>query len=107
MAISEDVTFDCQNLKFEGLIDFVSDVYVSEHTNQLANHALLFSFRAFMSNWIQPIGVFAARGSTPGNVIQELMIKSITTHISAQSNCAKSMRNEKAKFRSHNERSKL
>jgi hypothetical protein len=32
-----------------------------------------------MSNWIQLIGVFAARGATPGKVIHELMIKAITT----------------------------
>ena len=79
MAISEDVTFDSQKLKFESFVDFESNVTVSEHTNQLADHILLFSFRPFMSNWIQPIGVFAARSATPGKVIRELMIKAITT----------------------------
>jgi hypothetical protein len=78
MAITEDITFDGQSLRFEGFVDFGEDVSIEEHTTQLADHALLFCFRPFMSNWIQPIGCFATRGAASGKILQQLIIQATT-----------------------------
>ena len=44
---------------------------------KLANHALVFAFRPYMSNWIQPFGVFSGHNAISGPKLYRLVHKAL------------------------------
>ena len=77
MAIKEDITFNSQKLQFDGHVDFGNEIIINKHSGQLADHALLFVFRPYLSSWIQPFAVYATKGAAPGESLHELLCKAI------------------------------
>jgi hypothetical protein len=78
MAISEDLTFNGQALRFEGFCDYGEGVITTEqNSQQMADHALVFIFRPYRFSWIQPMAVFATKGAACGDMIFDLALKAI------------------------------
>ena len=78
MAIETSIEFDAQKLKFEGFVDFGDlGVDVKAQLGKMADHALVYIFRPFRLQWIQPIAVFATKGAAPGDIIHDIMQRAI------------------------------
>ena len=80
MAIAKDVNLNVETLTVDGYVDLGGEVNMEgkQQELELADHALVFLFRPYRSNWIQPIAVFATKGSASGQVLQQLVLKAIT-----------------------------
>lgn len=76
MSIRKDLKWDSKMLKWNGVINFGSDV--KEPAEQgLTDHVLVLVFRPFRHKWIQPIGWFASKGAANQHVLSEIIIKAI------------------------------
>lgn len=62
--LRESLKVNTRELTYSGLEDFGGE---TESSGMKANHGLVFIFQSFTSNFIQPIAVFASKGSVKGN----------------------------------------
>ncbi|KAE9522438.1 hypothetical protein AGLY_017163 [Aphis glycines] len=62
--LRESLKVNTRELTYSGLEDFGRE---TESSGMKANHGLVFIFQSFTSNFIQPIAVFASKGSVKGN----------------------------------------
>ena len=76
MAIEISLDFDAHKLRFEGFVDY-GDGNITPQKDQLADHALVYIFRPYRFQWIQPVAVFATHGAAPGEILFDLMMKVI------------------------------
>lgn len=76
MSIRKDLTWDSKMMKWDGLVNFGSDLEEKPQEG-LADHVLVLLFRPFRQNWVQPIGWFATKGAANYNVLSELIMKAI------------------------------
>jgi hypothetical protein len=65
MAIKGDLMFNSQKLQFDGHVDIGDEIVITKNADQLADHTSLFVFRPYLSIWIQPFAVYAAKGCCP------------------------------------------
>ena len=80
MSIETTLDFDAQKLRFDGFVDYGSDVTnISKQKDQLADHALVYIFRPYRLSWIQPVAVFATCGAAPGDLLFDILIKLIVS----------------------------
>ena len=79
-SIQEDYHFDSKKLEFDGLVEYGSEglTIKDKSAGKLADHALVFIFRPYLFEWIQPIACYATRGACPAELFQELMARAIT-----------------------------
>ena len=79
MSLAELVNFDAKKLLFEGFVDYgTAGLHLSEHKDELADHALVLIFRPYRYSWIQPIACYATKGACKGELLTELMARAIT-----------------------------
>ncbi|KAI9565054.1 hypothetical protein GHT06_008801 [Daphnia sinensis] len=79
MSLAELVNFDAKKLQFEGFVDYGDGgLQLSEHKDELADHALVLIFRPYRYSWIQPIACYATKGACKGELLTKLMARAIT-----------------------------
>jgi hypothetical protein len=74
MALAASLSYDSGNDKILGFEDF-GDI---GSTKKIANHALVFMASGLISGWKQPLGFFASRSATPGNVLKPLLFECLS-----------------------------
>ncbi|CAG7831105.1 unnamed protein product [Allacma fusca] len=89
MKVRERLSFNAQTMEFDGFIDYGDSddcIKPQKKGSVLADHALVLLFRPFNAKW--PIGSFAAKGATPGDILAKLLIAAIVQfeNIGAQVN---------------------
>lgn len=88
MTITGDVTFDPKLLEWHGIVDYGDGKDPPERG--IADHALVFIFRPFNEDWVQPFACFATKGAAKGDVLYELITKAICmlfNHSAIVKNC--------------------
>lgn len=76
MKLVETLSFNRQNLKFEGFTDLGD--YTPEHQKGLkGDHALVVMFQPFKGKWVQTLGCFLSRGSASGTVLHHILLEAI------------------------------
>lgn len=76
VKLREEVAFNSNSLKVDGFVNF-GDLTPEENKNEVANHALVFMFVPLLFNWVQPVGIYASRNTTPGDIIFKILIQII------------------------------
>lgn len=76
VKLREEVAFNSNSLKVDGFVNF-GDLTPEENKNEVANHALVFMFVPLLFNWVQPVGVYASKNATPGDIICKILIQII------------------------------
>lgn len=76
MSIRKDLTWDWKMMKWNGVINFGSDIKGSIKEG-FADHVLVLVFRPFRAKWVQPIGWFASKGAACFSTLCEIIMKSI------------------------------
>lgn len=62
--LRESISVNSQTLTYIGLEDFGDEL--ENKSSQKANHALVFMWQSLADNVVQPIAVFASKGSVKG-----------------------------------------
>jgi len=78
MTITGDLTFDPKLLEWHGVVDF-GDGLADSKEKGIADHALVFMFRPYTGDWVQPFACFATKGAAKGDVLHELLTKATCT----------------------------
>ena len=52
---------------------------LSSRDPPLADHALVIMYRPYLSSWVQPIAVFAAKNAVPGEQLEKIVRRAIVT----------------------------
>lgn len=73
MSLKKDLTWNAQTLEWHGVVDYGE--LETPVKNGVANHALVFIFRPYRGNWVQPIACFASENAANGDVLHELITK--------------------------------
>lgn len=76
MSILADMTFDQQLLEWHGVEDY-GDGLKECVERGIADHALVFMFRPYEGDWIQPFACFATKGAAKGEILFELLTKAV------------------------------
>lgn len=76
MSILSDLTFDQKLLEWHGIEDYGEGVNESVERG-IADHALVFMFRPYKGDWVQPFACFASKGAAKGDILHELLTKAI------------------------------
>ena len=76
MSIRKDLKWDSKMLRWNGVINFGSDIKEAAEQG-LTDHVLVLVFRPFRQKWIQPIGWFASKGAANQHVLSEIIMKAI------------------------------
>ena len=76
MKIKKDLKWDSSKLEWRGVVDNGEGI-TKKTTNDFADHALVFMFRPYKENWVQPIACFASRGAASGEMLHELIIQAM------------------------------
>lgn len=74
MSIKKDLTWNSKTLEWHGVVDYGKELETPVNDG-IANHALVFIFRPYMGNWVQPIACFASENAASGQILQELIVK--------------------------------
>lgn len=74
MVVRKEIRVHSKSMTYVGFSDFGDAATASDN---LADHGLVFTFRAFGDNYSQPIAVFASKGPTKGAVLAQLVLKAI------------------------------
>ncbi|KAH9377962.1 hypothetical protein HPB48_015074 [Haemaphysalis longicornis] len=75
MQVLKEVSVHSKTMTYSGYREF-GDIAGST-TNDLADHGLVFTFRAFGDDYSQPIAAFASKGPTKGTTLAQLVLKAI------------------------------
>ena len=76
ISIKKDLTWDSKMLKWNGVVNFGSDIKAATK-HGLTDHVLVLLFRPFRQKWIQPIAWFASKGAADNNTLAEIIVKAI------------------------------
>ena len=93
VKVTDDLGFNTQTLGIDGLIhldpEATSSLFVCPEEEEetmseedycdptikdLADHCLVVMYRPLLGNWVQPFGVFAARGAASGNHLFKILL---------------------------------
>lgn len=74
MSIIKDLSWDSKMLRWNGVINFGSDIKAAAKKG-LADHVLVLVYRPFRQKWVQPIGWFGSKGAADGTTLAEIIIK--------------------------------
>ena len=74
--LKKEFTWNSQTNEWEGIVNFGRELKVSVKSG-IATHALVFVFRPYIGNWIQPIACFASENAASGEILQELITKAV------------------------------
>lgn len=76
MQIRKSISFNSKTVTFQGLKTTVTDGE-DLTMNDVADHALVFTFSSLGANFCQPIATFASKNATPGRVLVQLILQAI------------------------------
>lgn len=76
MSIRKDLTWDAKMLKWNGIVNFGSEIKDAAQQG-LCDHVLVLVFRPFRGNWVQPIAWFATKGAANFKTLAEIIMKAI------------------------------
>lgn len=74
MVVRKEMRVHSKSVTYVSFTDFDDAATASD---DLADHGLVFTFRAFGDNYSQPIAVFARNDPTKGAVLAQLVLKAI------------------------------
>ena len=78
MSVRTSIEVDLKTMTFSGLQDFGNNSeHNGVHTDEQADHALVFMFSSLSLNFHQPIGYFGAKGPTKSVVLVALLTQAI------------------------------
>lgn len=64
MSVRKSLKTDSKTLKYQGVVDFGENNVSDTSNDALADYGLVFAFSSLCEAYFQPIGCFAAKGST-------------------------------------------
>ncbi|KAH6925402.1 hypothetical protein HPB50_004948 [Hyalomma asiaticum] len=74
IQVRKEMRVNTKTMTYAGFADFGE---AARSSDELADHGLVFTFRAFGDSYSQPIAVFASKGPTRGTVLAQLVLKAI------------------------------
>lgn len=77
MSARKCLKTDVKSMKYQGVVDFGEDEVQSTKKDDLADHALVFAISSLHEDHFQPVGCFAAKGSTKGVTLAKLVLQAI------------------------------
>jgi hypothetical protein len=77
MANGKGLDFDTRTLTWKGIVDYGGELSIMV-PNGLADHILVFVFRPYLANWIQPFAWFGTKGAASGTILVELLVKAFS-----------------------------
>lgn len=72
--VRKEMSVNAKTMTYARFADFGE---AENSSSELADHGLVFTFRAFGDSYSQPVAVFASRGPTRGTVLTQLVMKAI------------------------------
>ena len=76
ITLKRDLKWHSFSKEWHGVTDY-GGVLDTPFKPGIANHALLFIFRPYIGNWIQPMACFATENAASGPILYELAMKAI------------------------------
>lgn len=77
IAVRKALKTDLKTMRYQGVVNFGEQNAESTHPDELADHALVFSFSSLGENYFQTIGCFGAKGATGGTTLAKLILQAI------------------------------
>ncbi|KAI9551308.1 hypothetical protein GHT06_002509 [Daphnia sinensis] len=65
-------------MNVDGFVDYGTDI-ISQQSDKLVDHVLVFIFRPYHACWIQPIAVFATSGAAPTRILGQIILRAIVS----------------------------
>lgn len=76
MSIRKDLTWDSKMLRWNGVVNFGSDIKAAAQKG-LTDHVLCLVYVPFRQPWVQPIGWFASKGAADACTLTEIILKAM------------------------------
>ncbi|KAH9384312.1 hypothetical protein HPB48_026305 [Haemaphysalis longicornis] len=74
IPVRKEMGVSAKTMTYAGLVDFGE---TANSLDELSDHGLVFTFRAFGDCYSLPVAAFASKGPTKGTVLTQLVVKSI------------------------------
>ena len=78
VSVRKSLKTDLRTMRYQGVVNFGEQEAKSTDPNELADHALVFSFSSLGENYFQTIGCFGSKGPTRGTTLAKLILQAIS-----------------------------